>query len=65
MMRFAAGDLLAAGIAAERIYVSVERNMECGIGVCGHCQIGGTFVCWGGPVMPWSVAADLMKVPEL
>ena len=65
MMRFAAGDLIALGLDRDRIYVSLERNMECGIGVCGHCQLGGKFVCRDGPVMPWTVAADLMKVPEL
>ena len=65
MMRFAAADLLALGVAPERIFVSLERNMECGIGVCGHCQVGPLFMCWQGPVVPWTVAAELMKVPEL
>jgi NAD(P)H-flavin reductase len=65
MMRFAAGDLLAMGVQPDQIYVSLERNMECGVGVCGHCQFGGTFICRDGPVMPWTVAADLMKVAEL
>lgn len=65
MMRFAASDLLKIGVPAERIYVSLERNMECGIGLCGHCVIGDRYVCWGGPVVPWSVAADLLKVAEL
>ena len=65
MMRFAAGDLLDLGIAADQIHVSLERNMECGIGLCGHCQVGPDFVCWKGPVISWDRAADLMKVPEL
>lgn len=65
MMRFAATDLLGAGLRPERIYLSLERNMECGIGLCGHCQLGGVFVCRDGPVMPWAVAADLVNVPEL
>lgn len=65
MMRFAAEDLLKVGIPAEKIYVSLERNMECGMGLCGHCVLGDRYVCWGGPVVPWSIAADLMKVPEL
>jgi NAD(P)H-flavin reductase len=65
MMRFAAADLLDLGVDAGSIHVSLERNMECGIGLCGHCQAGAAFVCWKGPVMPWTSAADLMKVPEL
>lgn len=65
MMRFAAADLLDLGVDPDEIHVSLERNMECGVGLCGHCQAGRDFVCWKGPVMPWSRAADLMKVPEL
>lgn len=65
MMRFAATDLMTLGLDPEQIYVSMERNMECGIGLCGHCQVGPDFLCWKGPVIPWSHAADLMKVPEL
>jgi NAD(P)H-flavin reductase len=65
MMRFAAEDLVDLGVAPDRIHVSMERNMECGIGVCGHCQIGGAFVCRDGPVMPWTTASALMRIPEL
>jgi len=65
MMRFAAGDLLALGFDPARIYVSLERNMECGVGVCGHCQLGEIFVCRDGPVLPWTKAERLMKVPQL
>jgi NAD(P)H-flavin reductase len=65
MMRFAAGDLLDLGIPPDQIHVSLERNMECGIGLCGHCQVGPDFVCWKGPVISWDRAADLMKVAEL
>jgi len=65
MTRFAAADLLALGMAPDRIFVSLERNMECGVGLCGRCQLGPIFVCWQGPVVPWTVAADLVRVPEL
>ncbi len=65
MTRFAAADLLALGMAPDRIFVSLERNMECGVGLCGHCQLGPIFVCWQGPVVPWTVAADLVRIPEL
>jgi NAD(P)H-flavin reductase len=50
MMRFTALELLKRGVAREHIYLSMERNMKCGIGLCGHCQFGPTFVCKDGPV---------------
>lgn len=62
MMRVVARDLLDAGVAAERIHVSLERNMRCGIRQCGHCQLGPVFVCADGPVVPWSTAAPLLEV---
>ncbi|HBH96310.1 MAG TPA: Ni/Fe hydrogenase subunit gamma [Candidatus Omnitrophica bacterium] len=51
MMRFAATELIQTGLEAERIYISMERNMHCGIGLCGHCQYGPWFICKDGPVM--------------
>jgi NAD(P)H-flavin reductase len=51
MMRFAAAELERAGIADEAIHLSMERNMKCAIGLCGHCQFGADFVCKDGPVM--------------
>jgi NAD(P)H-flavin reductase len=62
MMRAVAGRLLDAGVAAERVFVSLERNMQCAFGHCGHCQIGPLFVCADGPVVPWPVAAPLLEV---
>ncbi len=53
MMRSAADGLHARGVAAGDIYLSMERNMQCAIGHCGHCQIGGLFVCRDGPVFAW------------
>src|SRR5690606_5019525 len=49
MMRFAAIELEKRGIPGEAIYLSMERNMKCAIGHCGHCQFGGDFVCRDGP----------------
>jgi NAD(P)H-flavin reductase len=54
MMRFAAAALLARGVAAERIHVSLERSMHCAIGHCGHCMLGPEFVCKDGPVFPYA-----------
>jgi len=59
MMRFTIVGLLQSGVAPESIFVSMERNMQCAIGFCGHCQFGPTFVCKDGPVLrydrilPW------------
>jgi len=50
MMRFTVMDLHKRGVAPDRTYVSMERNMKCAIGFCGHCQYGPTFVCKDGPV---------------
>lgn len=50
MMRFVARSLNDLGISDEKIYVSMERNMQCAVGFCGHCQYGPTFICKDGPV---------------
>lgn len=65
MMRFAGKGLLEMGVPRERIYVSMERNMQCGIQLCGHCQLGPYFVCTDGPVFRYDRVADLMEVREL
>jgi NAD(P)H-flavin reductase len=48
MMHFAGLGLRELGVPAERIWLSTERHMECGIGLCGHCQLGPYFVCKDG-----------------
>jgi NAD(P)H-flavin reductase len=50
MMRFAVMELQKRGVTPERTYVSLERNMKCAIGFCGHCQYGPQFICKDGPV---------------
>jgi NAD(P)H-flavin reductase len=50
MMRFVARELEVRGLPADRVFVSMERNMKCAVGLCGHCQYGQTFVCKDGPV---------------
>jgi NAD(P)H-flavin reductase len=57
MMRIVARALEDRGMDAEKIYVSIERNMKCGIGLCGHCQFGSDFVCTNGPVFPYAEVA--------
>lgn len=65
MMRATARDLTRRGLAGENIRVSLERNMHCGTGHCGHCQLGPLLLCRDGPVVPWSVAQPLLAVREL
>jgi NAD(P)H-flavin reductase len=50
MMRFTVAELQKRGVSDENIYLSMERNMKCGFGSCGHCQFGPFFVCKDGPV---------------
>jgi len=62
MMRFATGKLLEEGYAAENVFLSVERNMSCGVGLCGHCRIGPYYVCRDGPVFRYSELAPLPRM---
>jgi NAD(P)H-flavin reductase len=65
MIRFCAEALLGKGVPAHRIRVSLERNMKCGVALCGHCQLGPLLVCRDGPVVTYDVAETLFAVREL
>jgi NAD(P)H-flavin reductase len=65
MMRFTVDALLERGVSPERIHLSMERNMQCGIGQCGHCQLGPTLICRDGPVYRFDELEELMEVREL
>lgn len=65
MMRFTANTLHEAGLPHERIHLSMERNMKCAIGLCGHCQFGPHFICKDGPVMRYDSLIDLLSVKEI
>jgi NAD(P)H-flavin reductase len=65
MIRFVIATLHDAGVGAERIYASMERNMQCGIGHCGHCQLGPTLVCRDGPVYRWDEVEPWVAIREL
>jgi NAD(P)H-flavin reductase len=65
MMRFVTTALRDRGIEAERIHVSLERNMKCAIGHCGHCQLAHQFVCKDGPVFPLDRIEPLLGIREL
>ncbi len=65
MMRFTVAALEQSGIGGDRVYASMERNMQCGIGHCGHCQLGPTLVCRDGPVYAWSELQRWLSIREL
>jgi len=61
MMRFVVKGLKYRGFTSGQIFVSLERRMKCGIGICGHCQLGTKFVCKEGPVFRY---ADVEGLPD-
>jgi NAD(P)H-flavin reductase len=65
MMRFAAEALLERGLPEESVWISMERTMRCGVGLCGHCQLGPTLICRDGPVYRWDELRRWLEVPAL
>jgi NAD(P)H-flavin reductase len=65
MMRFVLRELETRGLPASQIYLSLERSMKCGVGLCGHCQLAGNFVCKDGPVFRADRVLPLLYVREL
>ncbi len=65
MMRYTALELERRGVPVENIYISMERNMKCAVGLCGHCQFGPHFVCKDGPVFRYSRVQDLLVKGEI
>jgi NAD(P)H-flavin reductase len=65
MMRFTIDALQQRGLALDRIFASMERNMKCAIGFCGHCQFGPTFVCRDGPVFRFDRIAPFFNIREI
>jgi NAD(P)H-flavin reductase len=57
MMRFSVAEAMAEGLSAREIFVSLERNMQCAVGLCGHCQLGPDFICKDGPVFVYEKVA--------
>ena len=64
-MRVVAQHLTDRAVPASAIEVSVERNMQCAVKTCGHCQVGPFFACTDGPVLTWDVLESLLTVREL
>ena len=65
MINFSVQELNEKGVDLKNIYVSMERNMKCGIGLCGHCQYGPYFICKDGPVFPFDRIKHLFRLPEI
>jgi NAD(P)H-flavin reductase len=65
MMRYAAGALLDFGMTEDSIHLSLERNMKCAIGLCGHCQFAGSFICKDGAVMRYDRVRRLLGLREI
>jgi NAD(P)H-flavin reductase len=65
MMRFTVRELLGHGLKPGQVFVSMERNMKCGIGLCGHCQWGPFFICKDGPVFPFDRIQDWFERREV
>lgn len=63
--RVAAWNFLQLHVPPEQVYVSLERNMNCGFGRCGHCQYGAKFVCRDGPVFSFAEVSDTFAVEEI
>jgi len=65
MMRFVTRELESHGLSRQDIYLSMERNMKCAVGFCGHCQYGPHFICKDGPVFPYEELRPMLDKYEL
>ena len=65
MMRFVAFEALSRRVLSQHIYISMERNMQCAVGFCGHCQLGPAFVCKAGPVFTYEEMDPYLNLEEL
>ncbi len=65
MIRFTANALEDIGVDSDQIYVSMERNMKCAVGTCGHCQFGPHFVCKDGPIFTYDRIKSILSMREI
>jgi NAD(P)H-flavin reductase len=65
MMHYTILELVNRGVAEENVFLSMERNMKCAVGFCGHCQFGPTFICKDGPVFPYGKVKPWLEHREL
>jgi len=62
MLKFTTGALIEEGLAADQIYLSMNRRMSCGMGLCGRCNIGPYYLCKDGPDMNYALIKDYPNV---
>jgi len=65
MIRFTVMELIRRGVDPSQLFISMERNMKCGVGLCGHCQFGHYFVCEDGPVFRYTDIKDMLVKWEI
>jgi NAD(P)H-flavin reductase len=65
MMRFTARALVDEGLPADRIWISMERSMKCGVALCGHCQFGPSLICRDGAIYPYPAIEPYLGVREI
>lgn len=65
MMKYVVRSALRRGLTAEQVWCSLERNMQCAVGFCGHCQLGPAFICKDGPVLRYDRIAPYLAVERL
>jgi NAD(P)H-flavin reductase len=65
MMRFTVRDFQKLGVSMDRTYLSLERNMKCAVGFCGHCLFGPAFICKDGPVFRYDSIRELFGKREV
>ncbi|MBS0629462.1 MAG: FAD/NAD(P)-binding protein [Verrucomicrobia bacterium] len=65
MIKFAVQELLEASVEEKNIHISLERNMQCAVGSCGHCQFGPYFLCKDGPVLSYQKLKHWLMIKEL
>lgn len=65
MMRFVAREAMSLGIAPTHIFLSLERNMKCAMGLCGVCQFGPEFICKNGPVFSFDRISHFLRLEDL
>ncbi len=62
MMKFVTFKLLEKGVLPQNLYLSMEKNMSCGIGKCGHCRLGSYYACKDGPVFSYDKIKDTANI---
>lgn len=65
MMRFTMMELQKRGVSPQQMYLTMERNMKCAVGFCGHCQYGPAFMCKDGPVFRFDRVQTIFGIPEI